>query len=609
MKLVRVPFAVVAFFTISVSFHLPPSRSSDRNPERISLHPNSWKDHGKSGFDNDSKVDDQRNHPRRQRRSSIPPPPPPSRDELSPWEKRMNSPDPTMKEMGWVLSPGEVEAYIEHRRAGKEYKAALYRKDRGEVLSPEEEKQLEAEKLGYNEARRLEEHVKAVLVKQKRARAELVESYEKRLRSARQSAAKQYSNTKARMKELKDLFDNDLASPDEVAEYEKRLSQAQERTERSLEASARRRTEFDARMKELEELDNPTDAERAEYKSMVAKREKELARQKDYTKTWRAEKETTYNKRIEELEPRIRDQVATPAEVTEYQELVRGREEEVERQREYNQNWYVENRAYSKRIEELEPRIRQEVATPAERAEYDILLARREEKRESNQRRGDRKRTDKDRMQELERRISDRLASPAEQAEYNDLSAKFQKLNKPRKTRTTEFQDRLKELERITYEDPTDAEIAEYEAMSAKLQADRDNAAEGSRKSRKKKQDRLVELEMLDDPTPAESAELKAIKADIQTQKDKKRDADAKQGREKRAKKKAEKAGGTPSTETGSKKADQNNAGQPLQSTTNLLRQKVDSFLNRLGGLLPKTPTGTLPPVLQVLPPPMPVPL
>ncbi|KAI9793534.1 MAG: hypothetical protein M1816_007967 [Peltula sp. TS41687] len=680
MKLVQVPLVVAAFFTISASFHIsPPSirydheRLCDRVHESIPsagdnvvsttqrshhvvslrlilsrkghTNPNIRKDYGKCGYGNDPQTGDPKKHSRRWRRRSVPPPPPPP-DELTPREQRMESPNPTMKEMGWVLSPKQVEAYVEHWRAGKKFKATLYRKTRGDILSTEEEEQFKADRLGYNEARRLEEYVKADLVKNKRARARLVESYEKRLRDSAKhysntrkrmkelkdlidndlaspdEVTEQYSNTKNRMKELKDLIDNDMASPDEVAEYEellsdaqarkaeyeKLLSQAQARKERDIKASARRRTELNNRMKVLEQLKNPTEAERAEYRDMVATREKELARQKEYTKMWRAEKEITYNERTEALELRIRDQVATPAERTEYEDLLARRKDELERQNEYSKKWYANNKAYSKRIEELEPRFRNQVATPAERAEYEMMVARREDAREESQRKADRKRADKIRMQELERRINgDRVATPAEQAEYNELSAEFQRANKVRKAgrekRKTASKNRMEELERLMNDDPTDAERAEYEARKAKLQADRDSVAEKMRKSRAKTKNRMKELESLmdDHSTDADRAEYEAMKAKIQ------KDRDAKALR--RAKKEVEKAGGTPSTGTASEKIDKTDGNQPLQSSTNPLLQKVDSFLNRLGGLLPKQRPWNLPPPVPGVLPPMPVPL
>lgn len=141
-------------------------------------------------------------------------------DHQTPREQRAESPNPTLKEMRWVLSHEEVEAYIEHWRAGKEFRSRLHAIERGVIPTGEEVEQLKSDRRSFNEARRMQEYVKGELVRSNRARPKMVESYENRLRSLKVDA----STRKERKKYLMTLVNDELASPDEVEEYEKLLA-------------------------------------------------------------------------------------------------------------------------------------------------------------------------------------------------------------------------------------------------------------------------------------------------------------------------------------------------------------------------------------------------
>ena len=339
MKLLRILFNVATLLTASISSfpirscqwdhelfcgHTLESISSPddnlliRRGHPIILSPNeislrlirlNARENTRSDTKGDQSLESHQRKLRKQRRSSIPPP-----DNESAEEKGVESANPTMKEMGQVLSPEEVESYINHWRAGKAYRMRKYEIKQGhDVLTEEDKKKFEADKLSFNEARRLELYVKRVLVESNRARPKLVESYEKyqkRLRSASVDAA----TMRKRCKDLKFLIDNEIATPDEVEEYKKLLAEVQHINKISSKSQAKRRISDKKRMQELESLiddDVATDDERAEYKDLAAK-------------LVRKHKINVLKNRKKELESRFKNEEATDDERAEYKDLLVG---------------------------------------------------------------------------------------------------------------------------------------------------------------------------------------------------------------------------------------------------------------------------------------------
>lgn len=284
---------------------------------------------------------------RKQRRSSIPPP-----DDRSAQDSA-ESPNPTMEEMRQFYSDEEMKTYIEHWRAGKEYQIRLYQIERGYVMTEEEEKRFKADRRSYNEARRLEDYVRMRLVQSNRARPKMLQSYERRLRYI----AKRGSNMKERMEELRSLIENKMATPDEVEEYEKLVARTQRENESTSKWQKKNRITEKERMEDLKKRtddDMATDAERREYEALMAKRQKAKERNAQAARKARGKKRMTEEKRLKELEGRIDNDVATDAERAEYDDLIASREMERAQRLQYLKE-YREKKKAARKAQSIPP--------------------------------------------------------------------------------------------------------------------------------------------------------------------------------------------------------------------------------------------------------------
>ena len=406
------------------------------------IRPKEYTDQNISKAHENSRCDAKRGQ-KLQRRSSIPPP-----DNQPARDKSTELPNPTMEEMEQVLSDEEMKSYLDHWRAGKEYSRSLYAIKRGYRLSNEEEMQLNANKRSYNKARRLERYVQSELVRSNRARPEMVESYKKRNRDMGMRA----KNMRKRRDELEFLVDNNMASPDEVEEYEKVLEGFQHMNRVKRQSEAKKEMADKERMKELESRINKgvaTDDERAEYENLAVKRGKQLEQRKEANKRWRAKKKAG-NERIEELEGLINKDVATDDERAEYQDKIANHQKEREKHNEASRNWLTKKKiAEKERIERLEGLIKKGVATDNERAEYQDMIAKRQKKREKQNEASrnwlTKKRiAEKERIERLEGLIKKGIATDNDRAEYKQIIAEIERGRELKAQKNKSYRDKKK---------------------------------------------------------------------------------------------------------------------------------------------------------------------
>ncbi|KAI9793205.1 MAG: hypothetical protein M1816_000626 [Peltula sp. TS41687] len=532
MKLAQVWFTIATLVTISISLPLPACRwehdqlrsrriSSEadglpvaRGRPDVSVQLILRKEHPAG---QNIQVESRTKRVRKQRRSSVPPPPPP--DNRTPREMREESPNPTIKEMGQVLSEGEVEFYIEQWRAGKEYRSSLRVMEEGHILSAEERKQFDADRESYNEARRLEEYVKGVLVRENRARQALVDSWEK-ARQAQNKRSGERTETRARAKELKRLIEDEMARPEDLVEYEKVFADVERLNSSKRNSRKKKKLTDKQKLEELESAINKetaSDAQLAEYKALTDKMKTDRARKAKVDKKSKDKHRNTLKNRLEELQGRIDKKIAlSGSERIEYEGLLTQRQKRLDDQARYSETYRGKKRTA---FEKLKGRVDNEVASPLEQAILEALQAENDRNRQAAKDGMTKKRkADKDRIADLKRRIDD----------PNEVV--------------------------------TDAERAEYEERVAKqdLNRERDRISQQKRREAKKKE-RAAE-------------------------------------------------GTPPPIETDLDRADQTSVGKPLQLSTNPLRQKMESFLSRVGKLWQATsqaphPSGNIAPFPGLLRP------
>lgn len=316
----------------------------------------------------DQKVDHQKQllkqHQSLSKRSDGPLPSPDGQSAQLPHTSSM----PSRQEMESVLSPEEIESWERLWSAGKEFRRTLTQVEKGRVLSREEEEVYLENKRAYNEARTIERHVQAELVRTNRARPELREGYLRRM------ALVSRKNTRMRRDELRSLIDNDQASAEQVEEYEHLLAkfkrESQEANERHLKRLNRMR-ELETRVKN----GDASAAEAAELKKIQETRDRKSQREKQRSaKAWAAKKA-----QIEELETKIRTDVATDTERAKYQELIAERDERLEYQNEGDRRRRAKKKA---EFEALERKVRYRLATAAEVALYKEMSVKRQKERE-----------------------------------------------------------------------------------------------------------------------------------------------------------------------------------------------------------------------------------
>lgn len=259
---------------------------------------------------------------------------------------RMESSNPTQAEMRQILSDEEVDEYIEHWRAGKEYLMRLYYIEKGYEMTEEEEMEMDVERESYNTARRLEEYVKGELVRAGKARPKLVHSYINKLRNNN----KRYVNARQRREELERLVEDEEATPDELQEYEKIVRMLQVKDERSKKLTADKRKKDQERMEWLARRvadGDASDEEEVEYVRKVQKKRDALDRKIAHDSQKRREERS----RREELEKKMQDGPISAAEHDEYQKLLADYQAELAYQSQAKKKYYARDK---ERIKELE---------------------------------------------------------------------------------------------------------------------------------------------------------------------------------------------------------------------------------------------------------------
>ncbi|KAI9833270.1 MAG: hypothetical protein M1826_000183 [Phylliscum demangeonii] len=243
---------------------------------------------------------------RRTPAEETPPPPPLYRDNEYEDSDGLLSGEPTMKEMEQVLSKEAYDKYVMDWKRGKACRRMNYAISRRYVMSAEEEAQQELDHQSLVEAQKLQRKVTRILIRSKRARPAMVESYQRR---SRDETDRRRENRRERSREyhtLQSLVEQEVATDAQVERYHT-LKRA--RTTMNQEAEARKAKAITqakagmAKLKPLIEARRATKAQKRKYAELEAflegKRAKRAAKDKRYSERKAKKKEEEQEKGTE----------------------------------------------------------------------------------------------------------------------------------------------------------------------------------------------------------------------------------------------------------------------------------------------------------------------